>query len=59
MDESELLSQSVTVFAWSAKKDAVLRYPMEDHVYFLLTNFRHFSLSAAFSWSNGSSTFWN
>ena len=26
-DESELLSQAVTVFAWSSKKHAVLHYP--------------------------------
>ena len=51
VDESELPSQAVTVFAWSSKKHAVLHYP-HGRLRFLLTNSGHFLLSAAFSWSN-------
>ena len=51
-DESELLSQAVTVFAWSSKKHAVLSYPDGRLCVFLLTNSRRFLLSDAFSLFN-------
>ena len=51
-DELELPNQAVTVFAWSSKKHAVLRYPDGRLCVFLLTNSGRFSSSAAFSWSN-------
>ena len=47
-DESELLSQAVTVFAWSSKKHAFLSYP-DGRLCFLLTNSRCFLLSDAFN----------
>ena len=51
VDESELPSQAVTVFAWSSKKHVLLHYP-DGRLCVLLTNSRSFSSSAAFSWSN-------
>ena len=51
-DESELLGQAVTIFAWSSKKHALFWWKM---MHFLLTNSWWFSLSAvsaAFSWPN-------
>ena len=50
-DESELPSQTVTVFAWSSKKYVVLRYP-DGRLRVFCSNSRSFSSSAAFSWSN-------
>ena len=51
VDESELPSQAVTVFAWSSKKRG-LELSWCKTVRFLLTNSRRFSSSAAFSLSN-------
>ena len=49
VDESELPSQAITVFAWSSKKcGCTLSWWKVIH--FLLTNSRWFSLSAAFIW---------
>jgi hypothetical protein len=47
VDESELPSQTVTVFAWSSKKLAVLSSPNVSQ-HFVVTYSRCFS----FSWSN-------
>ena len=51
-DESELPSQVVTPFAWSSKATCGLVLSWCKIIHFLLTNSRHFSLSAVFSWSN-------
>ena len=58
VDESELPSQAVTVFAWSSKKHAVLRYPdgrLCVFCWLILDAFCWVPLSVALS---GSST-WN
>ena len=59
VDESELPSQSVTVFAWSSKKHAVLHYPDGRFCVFcwlILDAFHRVLLSIGLT---GSSTCWN
>ena len=51
VDESELPSQTVTVFAWSSKKQGPV-LPWWKITCFLLTNSGCFLSSAAFSWYN-------
>ena len=51
-DESELLSQAVTVFAWSSKKHVVLHYLDRRLCVYSQLILDAFHQSAAFSWSN-------